>query len=52
MKERGMRKRADSARTGLVAEIISGISEKEMVITHPDESIRDGPRVRQRRTGR
>ena len=35
-------------RTGLVAEIVSGISEGEMVITHPDESIEDGTRVRPR----
>lgn len=35
-------------RTGLVAEIVSGISEGEMVITHPDESIKDGTRVRPR----
>ena len=33
-------------RNGLVAEIVSGLAEKEMVITHPDESIRDGSRVR------
>jgi HlyD family secretion protein len=35
-------------RTGLKAEIISGISEGEMVITHPDESIKDGIRIRLR----
>lgn len=35
-------------RTGLVAEIVSGISEGEIVITHPDESIKDGTRVRPR----
>ncbi len=35
-------------RTGLMAEIISGISEGEMVITHPDESIKDGTHVRPR----
>jgi len=35
-------------RTGLVAEIVSGISEGEMVIAHPDESIKDGTRVRPR----
>jgi len=33
-------------RNGLVAEIVSGLAEKEMVITHPDESIKDGSRVR------
>jgi len=35
-------------RNGLVAEIVSGIAEKEMVITHPDELIKDGSRVRLR----
>ncbi len=33
-------------RNGLAAEIISGISEGETVIIYPDESIRDGVRVR------
>ena len=33
-------------RNGLDAEIISGVSEGEMVITNPDESVRDGGRVR------
>jgi HlyD family secretion protein len=31
---------------GLAAEIASGITEGEFVITHPDESIKDGVRVR------
>jgi HlyD family secretion protein len=35
-------------RNGLVAEIVSGIADKEMVITHPDELIKDGSRVRLR----
>jgi HlyD family secretion protein len=35
-------------RNGLAAEIISGVSEGEMVIIHPDESLRDGVRVRMR----
>lgn len=35
-------------RNGLEAEIISGVSEGEMVIVHPDESIKDGARVRMR----
>jgi HlyD family secretion protein len=35
-------------RTGLTAEIISGISEGELVITHPGDQISDGTRVRQR----
>jgi len=34
--------------TGLVAEIVSGISEGEIVITHPDESIKDDMRIRPR----
>jgi HlyD family secretion protein len=33
-------------RNGLSAEVISGISEGETVIVYPDESIRDGRRVR------
>jgi HlyD family secretion protein len=35
-------------RTGLVAEIVSGIFEGEMVIMHPDELIKDGTYVRMR----
>ncbi len=35
-------------RNGLVAEIVSGLAEKEQVITHPDELIKDGVRVRLR----
>jgi HlyD family secretion protein len=35
-------------RNGLTAEILSGLTEGEMVITHPDDSIRDGTRVRLR----
>lgn len=35
-------------RNGLAAEIISGISEGETVIIHPDDSIRDGSRVKVR----
>ncbi|MEW6110048.1 MAG: efflux RND transporter periplasmic adaptor subunit [Nitrospirota bacterium] len=35
-------------RNGLTAEIISGLSEGEIVIAHPDDSIRDGIRVRLR----
>ena len=33
-------------RNGLEAEIISGVPEGEMVIVNPDESVRDGGRVR------
>lgn len=35
-------------RTGLTAEIISGIKEGDVVITHPGDRISDGTRVRQR----
>ncbi len=36
-------------RGGLVAEVISGLNEGDMVITHPDDSIEDGTRVRPRK---
>jgi HlyD family secretion protein len=36
-------------RNGLTAEIISGLKEKEKVIAHPDDSIRDSSPVRQRK---
>ena len=36
-------------RNGLTAEIISGLTEKEKVVTHPDDSISDGTRVRARK---
>ncbi|MDA8241119.1 MAG: efflux RND transporter periplasmic adaptor subunit [Nitrospiraceae bacterium] len=36
-------------RTGLAAEIVSGLSEGEEVIAHPDDSINDGTRVRPRK---
>jgi len=35
-------------RTGLAAEILSGLSEDEEVISHPDNSIENGTRVRPR----
>ncbi|MBI5640070.1 MAG: efflux RND transporter periplasmic adaptor subunit [Nitrospirae bacterium] len=35
-------------RNGLSAEILSGVAEGDMVITHPDEAIKDGTRVRAR----
>jgi len=35
-------------RTGLAAEILSGLAEDERVISHPDNSIEDGARVRAR----
>jgi len=36
-------------RNGLTAEIISGLKEKEQVIAHPDDSIRDGSSIRPRK---
>ena len=39
-------------RNSLVAEIISGLTEKDQVITHPDELIKDGVRVRLRNGAR
>jgi HlyD family secretion protein len=35
-------------RNGLVAQIVSGLSEGEAVITHPSDQIEDGTRVRKR----
>ena len=35
-------------RNGLVAQIVSGLSEGEVVITHPSDQIEDGTRVRKR----
>jgi len=36
-------------RNGLTAEIVSGLREKEMVVAHPDDSIRNGTSIRPRR---
>jgi len=35
-------------RGGLITEVVSGLSEGEIVITHPDDIIDDGTRVRER----
>lgn len=35
-------------RGGLVAEVVNGLNEGELVITHPSDAIEDGSRVRQR----
>jgi HlyD family secretion protein len=35
-------------RTGLAAEIVSGLKDGDMVIVHPDETVTDGVRVKQR----
>ncbi|RPJ82650.1 MAG: HlyD family efflux transporter periplasmic adaptor subunit [Deltaproteobacteria bacterium] len=37
-------------RNGLVAEIISGLNEKEKVIAHPDDTVNHGVRVQERST--
>jgi HlyD family secretion protein len=37
-------------RNGLVAEIISGLNEKEKVIAHPDDTVNNGVRVNERST--
>ena len=34
-------------RNGLVAQIVSGLSEGERVLTHPDASIEDGASVKE-----
>jgi len=39
-------------RNGLVAEIVSGLTANEQVITHPDDAVKDGVRVRQRHSGK
>ncbi len=36
-------------RTGLAAEIVSGLSEGDKMIAHPDDSINDGTRVKPRK---
>lgn len=33
---------------GLVAEVVSGLKEGDMVIAHPDETVKDGVRIKQR----
>jgi HlyD family secretion protein len=32
-------------RTGLAAEILSGLKEGEQVVAHPDETVQDGKKV-------
>jgi len=39
-------------RNGLIAEITGGLSEQDMVITHPDDTVMDGVRVRLRSSGK
>jgi HlyD family secretion protein len=36
-------------RTGLTAQILSGLKENERVVAYPDDAIRDGTRIRQRK---
>ncbi|MEJ2325207.1 MAG: efflux transporter periplasmic adaptor subunit, partial [Nitrospirota bacterium] len=43
-----LRKVEVGQRSGLTAEVLSGVTEGEKVITHPDDAIKDGTRVRQR----
>lgn len=38
-------------RTGLRAQVLAGIKAGEQVVTHPDDKIRDGARVKARGTG-
>jgi HlyD family secretion protein len=33
-------------RNGLVAEIVNGIGERDSVITHPDDRLKEGVRLR------
>ena len=35
-------------RTGLTAQIVSGLKENERVVAYPDDTISDGTRIRQR----
>jgi len=35
-------------RNGLIAEIVSGLNEGEMVVSHPDDEVKDGARVKVR----
>jgi HlyD family secretion protein len=35
-------------RTGLTAQIVSGLKENERVVAYPDDTISDGARIRQR----
>ncbi len=49
--ENGRAKKRDvkvGHRTGLAAEILSGLTEGEVVVSHPDNSIEDGVRARSR----
>lgn len=43
-----LRKVAVGHRNGLIAEIVSGLSENEQVINHPEDTVRDGVRIRPR----
>jgi HlyD family secretion protein len=36
-------------RTGLTAEIISGLKESERVVAYPDDSISDGTKIKSRK---
>ncbi|MFA5353518.1 MAG: efflux RND transporter periplasmic adaptor subunit [Thermodesulfovibrionales bacterium] len=43
-----LRKVRPGQRNGLTAEVVSGLAKGEIVISHPDESIRDGSKVKPR----
>ncbi len=45
-KKAHLRKVQIGQRNGMSAEVISGLKEGDIVITHPDSSIEDGKRVR------
>jgi HlyD family secretion protein len=50
--ENGRARRRDveiGQRTGLTAELLSGLKEKERVVAYPDDAISDGTRIRQRK---
>jgi HlyD family secretion protein len=52
IEENGRARRRDveiGQRTGLNAELLSGLKEKERVVAYPDDAIGDGTRIRQRK---
>lgn len=52
IEENGRARRRDveiGQRTGLTAELLSGLKEKERVVAYPDDAISDGTRIQQRK---
>jgi HlyD family secretion protein len=52
IEENGKARRRDveiGQRTGLTAELLSGLKEKDRVVAYPDDAIGDGTRIRQRK---